>query len=576
MNNWDFLVLIGSLAGIAIFGIWRTRGRRSLSTYLKGNQTTGWVVVGISVMATQASATTFISGTGQGFQDGLGFVQNYFGLPLAMIVIAAFFLPKYKGLNVYTAYEYLGRRFDGKTRLLSAGIFLAQRGLNAGLTIYAPAIVLSTLLGWNLDATIIISGLAATIYTVAGGSEAVTITQKYQMGVIFGGMITAFIILLTKLPAWLTFDDALTVAGSFGKMRAVDYSRDPQTRYTLWTGLFGGVFLMLAYFGTDQSQVQRYIAGASLRESRLGLMFNAVLKIPMQFFILLVGVMVFVFYQFVTPPLFFNEPALKAQMETNSGSRLQALEQEFSTVHAHKELLITDWLKARHAGAEARADDARAQALKAHERTVAIRADARKLIKAANPRVQENDTDYVFMTFVLHELPHGVIGLLVAAIFAAALQSKSAELNALASASIVDFYRYLIVRDAGDRHYVLASRCFTAFWGLVSISFALGFNLTENLIQAANIVGSLFYPVVLGIFMVAFFLRWVGGTAAFWAALAAQALVIFMYLFQDELGLKIAYLWYNVIGSFACVVLSLIIQTAISITARPEEDASAT
>jgi solute:Na+ symporter, SSS family len=570
MNNWDFLVLIGSLAGIAIFGVWRTRGRRSLSTYLKGNQTTGWVVVGISVMATQASATTFISATGQGYQSGLYFVQNYFGLPLAMIIIAAFFLPRYRGLNVYTAYEYLGRRFDGKTRLLGAGIFLMQRGLNAGLTIYAPAIVLSTLLGWSLDLTIIISGLVATTYTVAGGSEAVTITQKYQMAVIFGGMVTAFIILVTKLPAWLSFGDALTVAGGFGKLQSVDYSFDPAKRYTLWTGLLGGLFLALAYFGTDQSQVQRYISGANLRESRLGLMFNAVLKIPMQFFILLLGALVFVFYQFVTPPLFFNEPAWKAELQGSTGSRLSALENQFTTIHAEKQKRIQEWLNARHAGDSAAADTAQKLALAAHEQSEIVRADAKTTIKAANPRVQENDTDYVFMTFVLRELPHGIIGLLVAAIFAAALQSKAAELNALASASIVDFYRFLVVRHASDQHYVKASRCFTALWGLISILFALGLNLTENLIQAANIVGSVFYPVVLGMFLVAFFLRWVGGTAVFLAALAAQTLVIFLYLLE----LNVAYLWYNVIGSFACVVLSLLIQTAIWITARPEEGAS--
>jgi Na+/proline symporter len=557
MSLLDFLVLIGCIAGISLFGIWRTRGQRSLSGYLKGNQTTGWVLVGISVMATQASAITFISGTGQGYQDGLGFVQNYFGLPLAMVIIAAVFLPKYCGLNVYTAYEYLGRRFDNKTRVLGAGLFLLQRGIAAGVTIYAPAIVLSTVLGWRLDLTIIVSGLIATLYTVAGGSEAVTITQKYQMAVILGGMVVAAVVLIAKLPTQVTFGDALVIAGGLGKLETVDFSINVEKRYTFWSGMLGGLFLALSYFGTDQSQVQRYIAGASLRESRLGLMFNAVLKIPMQFFILLVGALVFVFFQFVTPPLFFNQAAWSAELQSKAAPRLHKLEADFAAIHEEKAQLIHRWLGARHSGDEAAAADARRQVLEAHQKSEDIRKEAKKTLVASNPRIRTNDTDYVFMTFVLRQLPHGVIGLLVAAIFAAALQSKAAELNALTSASVVDFYRHLVKREATDQHYVLVSRCFTAFWGLVAICFALLANLTENLIQAANIVASIFYPVVLGLFMVAFFLRGVGGTAVFWAALAAQTLVLVMYFWLQE---DISYLWYNVIGCVACIVFSLLLQ----------------
>jgi SSS family solute:Na+ symporter len=562
MNSLDLLVLIGTIVGIAAFGVWRTRGKRDLSGYFKGNQTTGWVVVGLSVMATQASAITFISATGQGYQDGLGFVQNYFGLPLAMVVIAAVFLPMYRRLNVYTAYEYLGQRFDSKTRLLGAALFLLQRGIAAGVTIYAPAIVLSTVLGWRLDLTIILSGFLVTIYTASGGSEAVNVTQKYQMAVIFCGMAAAFIVLLAKLPESFSFTDALTVAGGFSKLETVDFEVNVERRYTFWSGLLGGFFLSLSYFGTDQSQVQRYIGGSSLRECRLGLMFNAVLKIPMQFFILLLGAMVFVFYQFALPPFFFNEAVWKAELQGGSGERLQALERQFATIHAEKERLIRAWLEAKHAGDENAAAGARQKAIAAHAQSEAVRADTKKTMLAANPRAKVNDTDYVFITFVLRQLPHGLIGLLIAAIFAAALQSKAAELNALASTTVVDFYRHVIKREATDAHYVLVSKCFTAMWGIVAVAFALFANLTENLIQAANIVASIFYGVVLGLFVVAFFLRWIGGTAVFWAALAAQTLVIVMYFLLPILGFEISYLWYNLIGCAACVLFSLLHQAA--------------
>ena len=562
MSPLDFVVLIGSMVGIAVYGIWRTRGHRDLSAYLKGDQNIGWATIGISVMATQASAITFISTPGQGYRDGLGFVQNYFGMPLALILIAAVFLPMYRRLNVYTAYEFLGRRFDAKTRLLGAALFLLQRGLAAGITIYAPAIILSTMLGWRLDLTIILSGLLVVIYTVIGGSEAVSLTQKYQLAVIFAGMVTAFIVLLVKLPANLT--DALTVAGGFKKLEAVDFSFDVKQRYTFWSGLFGGLFLSLSYFGTDQSQVQRYISGASLRESRLGLMFNAVLKIPMQFFILLLGVMVFVFYQFEQPPVFFNEAAWKYAVKHESGAQLHSLEQKFNAIHVEKEQLIHNWLDARHAGNREAEAQARQQALAADDRSEAVRAEAKTALAAADPGVKSNDADYVFITFILDYLPHGVIGLLVAAFFAAALSSKAAELNALGSTTTIDFYRHVFKREASDAHYVAASKWFTLLWGLVAIGFALFANLAENLIQAVNIVGSVFYGVVLALFLVAFFIRRVGGTAIFWAALAAQALVFILYF-----SLSISYLWYNFIGCAACVLFSLILQAVLGPNTGP-------
>ena len=566
MSPLDFVVLIGSMVGIAIYGMWRTRGRQDLTTYLKGDPNVKWAAIGISVMATQASAITFISTPGQGYQDGLGFVQNYFGMPLALIIIAAVFLPMYRRLNVYTAYEFLGHRFDTKTRLLGAALFLLQRGLAAGITIYAPAIILSTMLGWRLDLTIVLSGLLVIVYTVAGGSEAVTLTQKYQLAIIFGGMVTAFVVLLARLPANLSLTDALTVAGGFHKLQAVDFSLDVKQRYTFWSGLLGGLFLSLSYFGTDQSQVQRYISGASLRESRLGLMFNAVFKIPMQFFILLLGCLIFVFYQFERPPVFFNETAWNHDAKHDPGERLRSLNQQFAAIHVEKEQLIHNWLDAKHAGDRKAEAEARAQAQAALDRSEAVRADVKTALLAADPHAKTNDSDYVFITFVLDHLPHGVIGLLVAAFFAAALSSKAAELNALGSTTTIDFYRHIIKRDASDAHYVAASKWFTLLWGLVALAFALFANLVENLIQAVNIVGSVFYGVVLALFLVAFFFSRVGGTAIFWGALTAQALVFILYF-----SLNISYLWYNFIGCAACVLFSLLIQTALGSTNPPAQ-----
>ena len=552
MNWLDYLVLVGTMVGIAAYGIWRTRGRRDLKTYLKGAQNTPWLVIGLSVMATQASAITFLSTPGQGFESGLGFVQNYFGAPFALIVIAAIFLPIYRRLNVYTAYEFLGRRFDTRTRLLGAALFLIQRGIGAGITIYAPAIVLSTVMGWRLDVTILCSGMLVVLYTVAGGSEAVSLTQKYQIGVIFAGMITAFCVLLSRLPPSLTLPDALAVAGGFHKLRAVDFSFNVHERYTFWSGLLGGFFLALSYFGTDQSQVQRYLSGSSLRESRLGLMFNAIFKIPMQFCILLLGVSVFVLYQFDRPPVFFNQAAWRHQAEKDGGERLHAIEADFSAAFAGQRQKLQVWLDARHAHDAAGEASAHAAVLAAHETIESIRAQAKKVMAGA----KSSDSDYVFITFILGYLPHGVIGLLVSVFFAAALSSKAAELNALGSTTIVDFYRHVIKRDADDAHYVTASRVFTVFWGMVAIAFALFANLTENLIQASNILGSIFYGVVLGLFLVAFFLKWVGGVAVFWAALMAQALVFTLYF-----SLSISYLWYNFIGCAACVIFSIILQS---------------
>jgi len=559
VNVADWVVLLGTMLGIAAYGSWRTRHVRSLNTYLKGSPTTGWGTIGVSVMATQASAITFLSIPGQGFESGIGFVQNYFGLPLALIIVCAVFLPMYRRLGVYTAYEFLGRRFDQKTRLLGAGLFLLQRGLAAGVTIYAPAIILSTVLGWRLDLIIVFTGLLVIVYTVTGGSEAVSLTQKWQMAVIFGGMVTALVVLLLKLPEGLGFTGAAHVAGALGKLQAVDVSLDPSRRYTLWTGLLGGLFLSLSYFGTDQSQVQRYIGGGSLREGRLGLMFNAVLKIPMQFLILLLGALLFVFYQFERPPVFFNQSEWQRHARGPDGGTFLALEERYAVEIADSQKGIRAWLHARTSQDAAEESIARATMLEGNRRAAAVRSEAKAALLAADPRAKTKDSDYVFITFILAELPHGAIGLLIAVMFAAALSSKAAELNALGTTTTIDFWRHFRPLAAADEaRNVRVAKRFTALWGLFAVAFALFAGFAENLIEAINILGSIFYGVVLGIFLVAFFFQRVGGSAVFFAALTAQAIVIVMFF-----SLNIGYLWYNLIGCATCIALSLVLQAVL-------------
>jgi Na+/proline symporter len=570
VNALDYAVLFLTILGIAAYGTWRTRGRRNFKTYLKGGGDTRWLVIGISVMATQASAVTFLSTPGQGFQSGLGFVQFYFGMPIALLIIAAVFLPIYRKLNVITAYEYLGQRFDTKTRMLGAAVFLLQRAIGAGLTIYAPAIVLSKVMGWPIAPTIIGSGIIVVAYTAVGGSEAVNVTQKYQFGVIFAAMFAALFILMMHLPSGLTLSDTLSIAGGLHRLEAVNFKFDLGMRYTFWSGVIASTFHMLAYFGTDQSQVQRYISGASLRESRLGLMFNAVFKIPMQFFILSLGVLLFVYYQFERPPVYFDQVSWQESATKGQAATLRGIEDKFSTAHEDERRQLLAWVNARHTGDPAAESAARAATTAAHERVTAIRKEARL---AVDPNDRKNDTDYVFISFILDRFPHGLIGLLVAAFFAAALSAKAAELNALGSATTVDIYRHVIRPNASDPHYLSASRAFTVFWGFVSIAFALCLSFAENLIQAVNIVGALFYPVLLSLFVAGFFLRPLRGTAVFWGALAAQALVLFLFFKVPDA--RLSYLWYNVIGCMVCIVVSFIIQMMLGFGNRTSPAATA-
>jgi solute:Na+ symporter, SSS family len=552
----DWIVLLGTIVGIAAYGVWRTRHVHSLNTYLRGDAAIGWGTIGLSVMATQASAITFLSIPGQGFESGIGFVQNYFGMPVALIIVCAVFLPMYRRLNVYTAYQFLGQRFDEKTRLLGAGLFLVQRGLSAGVTIYAPAIIISTVLGWRLDLVVVFTGLLVLAYTVTGGSEAVALTHRWQVAVIWAGMVTAVIVLLLRLPAGLGLNGAVHLAGAMGKLQAVDFSLDPSRRYTVWTGVFGGLFLSLSYFGTDQSQVQRYIAGPSLRNSRLGLMFNAVLKIPMQFVILVLGALLFVFYQSVPSPVFFNQAEWRRHAQDG---RFRAIEVEHAGAVAQSQSAIRGWLEARASDDAAREASAQAAMVAASQHSRLIRTEAKAALAAADPRAKTKDSDYVFITFILTQLPHGAVGLLLAVMFSAALSSTASELAALGTTTTVDVWRHLRPLAAADEaRNMRVARRFTALWGAVAVGFALFAGFAENLIEAINILGSVFYGVLLGLFLVAFFLRRVGGTAVFLAAAIAEALVIVMYF-----SLNIGYLWYNIIGCAACIALSVALQAIL-------------
>ena len=561
MNPIDWIVLLGTMLGIAAYGTWRTRHTDNLNTYLKGNHSTKWGTIGLSVMATQASTITYLSLPGQAYESGIAFIQNYFGLPLALIIVCAVFLPIYRKLGVYTAYEYLGKRFDAKTRLLGAALFLLQRGIQAGITIYAPAIILSTVLGWQLELTIVFTGLLAIVYTVTGGSAAVNLTQKWQMAVIFGGMVTAFGVLLWKLPP-----DAVHLAGAMGKLQAVDFTPDLERRYTFWSGMLGGLFLSLSYFGTDQSQVQRYIGGAALREGRLGLMFNAVFKIPMQFFIVMLGALLFVFYTFQpATPVFFNQTEWRRHVEGPDTAKFRAIEAKHAALHAQRAAAAKVWADAREGGDPLIEGSSRAALVSAQKKIDAVRKEAKDALLAADPRAKTKDSDYVFITFVLTQLPHGVIGLLIAVMFASALSSKAGELNALGTTSTIDLWRHFRPLAAHDEaRNVRNAKRFTAIWGVFAICFALFVRLAENLIEYLNIVASIFYPALLGVFIVAFFLKHVGGTAVFWAAVAAQLVVVGIYVFGKFYPAhEIGYLWLNPIGCSACVVFSLILQTML-------------
>ncbi len=585
MHWLDWTILLGTLGFIVGYGVWRTRHTHTLDGYLRGDNQDRWWAVMLSVMATQASAITFLSTPGQGFMDGMGFVQFYFGLPLAMVVIAFVFIPLFYKWNVYTAYEFIGKRFDHRTRLLTAILFLIQRGLSTGITIYAPSIVLSKVLHWPLGWTCVFIGALVILYTTTGGAKAVGVTHKQQMAVMFGGLFVVFGFILYYLKDAVSFDEGLRLAGALGKLNVIDTSWDPKAKYTLWSGLIGGFFLQLSYFGTDQSQVQRYLGGQTAQQARSGLLMNGLVKIPMQFFILLIGVMVFVFYLFHPAPVHWNAANVelmgtvtaespstqKSAEERRDGPHAETRSARGNADHGHASAVALSAMHAQNAAAIASAAfgwvaaerdgntgqaDREEQALNvALARDRALRAVYTTLVQRELPAAEPNDKDYIFISFIMDHMPVGIVGLLLAMIFCAGMGSTSSQLSALATTSVVDIFRFA---GTGEQQ-VVATKWATVIFGLIALTFAAVFSLFENLIQAVNILGSLFYGTILGIFLVAFFLKRVEGTAVFIAALISQAAILFIHF----TGIEIAFLWYNLIAPAIVVVLALAIQIIV-------------
>ena len=553
MQQIDWIILCVTLSFIVIYGVYKTKGSKNVEDYILGNKQTNWWTVGISVMATQASAITFLSTPGQDYHDGMGFVQFYFGLPLAMVVICLTFIPIYNRLKVYTAYEYLEQRFDLKTRSLASILFMVQRGLGTGLTIYAPSIILSTLLGWNLTLLNIIIGILVIIYTFSGGTKAVNVTQKHQMFIIMSGMFITFFLILHLLPNEMTFSNAMHIAGANEKMNIVDFSFDPEMRYTLWSGIAGGFFLSLAYFGTDQSQVGRYLSGKSDKESQMGLIMNGFLKVPMQFFILLIGVMVFVFFQFNDVPLNFNPVNKQIIEKSQYAEQYHELENQLNELTEEKKeynLLYMDHLNQNYDNPILRN---KLVAISGKEKD--LRDQAKDLISKADVKAETNDKDYVFLYFILNYLPKGLIGLLLAVILSAAMSSTASGLTALASTTAIDIYKRNLKQPKSDKHFVNATKYFTLLWGIIAILFACVGTLFENLIQLVNIIGSIFYGTVLGIFLVGFYIKYIKSTAIFYGAVISQCLIFYIYYLD-----VISFLWLNFIGAMLTIVVSLMIQ----------------
>jgi SSS family solute:Na+ symporter len=547
MSTVDWIVMCGFIGFVVIYGTLKSRNSRDIDTYLRAGRTSKWWLVALSIMATQASAITFLSTPGQAYVDGMRFVQFYLGLPIAMIILSITAVPLYSKLNVYTAYEYLEKRLDLKNRMLGSALFLTQRGLAAGFTIYAPSLILSVILGWELSTTIIIVGVLVVIYTTIGGTVAVNKTQFLQMIIITVGMFSAFFVLILLLPDDVSFIDAAYVAGKMGKLNAIDFSFDLNNRYTFWSGIIGGTFLMLSYFGTDQSQVQRYLAASSVKQSRLGLLTNGLVKLPMQFIILFIGAMVFVFYQFITPPLFFN-PVEEENVRSGSyGTEYRMVEREYQQLHQEKQSELKKLIVSINQDDETQINEQTDKVVASQKKANELKVQAAEIIKKSDPAADTNDTNYIFLTFIINFLPIGFIGLLIAAIISASMSSTSAELNALASTTVIDFYKRLFKSDADDSHYLKVSKIATVLWGVYAILFALLAKELGSLIEAVNILGSLVYGTILGIFLTAFYLKRVSGTPTFISALIAECLVLYCYFFTD-----IPFLWYNVVG---CVVV---------------------
>ena len=555
MNYIDWTVLFGTIAFIVAYGVWRTRGNRTVDGYLKGDNSMKWWMMGISIMATQASAITFLSTPGQAIEDGMRFLQFYFGLPIAMVIISVTMVPIYYRLKVYTAYEYLETRFDLKTRSLAAFLFLILRGLSAGITLFAPSLVLSTILGWSTTFTTMIIGSLVIIYVTSGGTKAVSLTQRQQMTVIMSGMLLAGILALSMLPDNVSFGDSVQIAGELGKLNLVNLEFNPSDRYNIWSGLIAGTFLFLGYFGTDQSQVARYLSGTSITESRLSLLFNGLLKIPMQFIILFIGVLVYVFYLFNQPPVFHNQVLKERAMQTQGATALIDLEDEYNILYQDKRKAVDELVTAIHENNDAQIKSSSDVVKKIQAEENVLRDSVRTAIGKAIPNAKTQDRDYIFLNFVLNYLPNGIIGLLLAVMFCAAMSSMAGELNALASTTTIDIYKRSVNTTASQDHYLKASKGFTVAWALLAMVFSMLANFAENLIQFVNIVGSLFYGPILGIFLTAFYIKWVKGTAVFWAAIIAELIIFYCFRYTE-----IAFLLYNIIGCAAVIIISIILQ----------------
>ncbi|MBS1978503.1 MAG: sodium:solute symporter [Bacteroidetes bacterium] len=555
MNTVDWIVLFGTLGTIVLYGVMKTRGAGNMEAYLLGSKSLPWWTVCLSIMATQASAITFLSTTGQGYEDGMRFLQFYFGLPLAMIILSVTAVPLYHKLKVFTAYEYLETRFDLKTRSLAAFYFLMLRGVSVGITIYAPSLILSTILGWNINWTTVLIGSLVMIYVVSGGTKAVSVTQKYQLTIIMTGMVLTGLIAFWKLPGSVSFTDAFRFAGETGKLNLINLSFNLEDRYNIWSGLIGGLFLFLSYFGADQSQVGRYLSGSSITESRLGLIFNGILKIPMQFIILYIGLMIFVFYQFYQPPLIHNVSLREKVVMAGAEAKVKELEAQYDGIFLERRTAAEGLMQAIQ-GKDAAAIQTQKESLKqAQQKENELRNDMKELVQKELPGQNPMDKDYVFIHFVMSYLPHGLIGLLLAVVFSAAMSSMASELNALASTTTVDIYRRSMRPGLSDAHYVTASRWMTIGWCVFAIVFASLANQAENLIQFVNIVGSLWYGTILGIFLSAFYLKYLRSNAVFWGAIFAELIILYLYFFT-----KVAFLLYNIIGCVAVIVLATVFQ----------------
>lgn len=563
MSYSDWIVLVLTLATIIVYGVFKSRTTKNLDGYFLSNREMPWYVVLFSIMGTQASAITFLSAPGQAYTDGMRFVQYYFGLPLAMIVLCITFVPIFHKYRLYTAYEFLERRFDVKTRTLTSFLFLLQRGLSTGISIYAPAIILSSLLGWNIYWTNIFMGGLLIIYTVAGGAKSVAYTQQLQFIIIFASMFLAGYLVVKYLPEDIGFFDALKVGGAMGKVNVIttgigENGFDWRDRYNLWSGIIGGFFLALSYFGTDQSQVGRYLTAKSIKESRLGLLMNGLVKVPMQFLILLIGILVFAFYQFHDAPLFFNQTQVNKINQTEHAGSLKTLEEEYNNVDAQKKEIVRSFAVS---GDIDFSETHKARLININKQRDSLRAEFKKLVETPEVRGDSNDANYIFLRFVLDYLPRGLVGLLIAVIFISSWGSIAAALNSLASSTIVDIHKQFVNKKMSAEDDFRVSRYYTFLWGIFCIIVAqFAYNIGNSLIEAVNILGSLFYGVILGVFLLAFYCKRVGGNAVFWAAILGEIVVITLFMLNENKVIDLSFLWLNAIGALVVILIGWLLQ----------------